>query len=56
MNGLIDDASAHLDTEMHIGESIVFKGEGTIQVTGLGFADWRKRSIFAKENRKVLLI
>lgn len=39
-----------MNTEMQIGESIVCQGEGSIQVTGLGFADWRKRSIFAKRN------
>ena len=46
----IDGALAHLSTEMQIGESMVRQGEGSIQVTGLGFADWRKRSIFAKRN------
>ena len=51
----IDGALAHLNTEMQIGVSIVHQGEGSIQVTGLGFADWRKRSIFAEKKRVVLL-
>ena len=51
----IDGALAHLSTEMQIGESMVRQGEGSIQVTGLGFADWRKRSIFAEKKRVVLL-